>query len=256
MGLADFSLRGKKALVTGGSKGIGRAIALAFAEAGADVAVAARTVSELDMVEAELRAFGGRVVSIPADLRRPEDIDRLAKITLDGLGGLDILVNNAGLLGSGASAFEADRLTFDQLIGVNLFAPLRLAQCFRAALRSGDGGVIINIASIGAFKPLASTSIYWATKAALVSMTRSLAVEWSCDQIRCVAIAPGLVSTDMGSSYITKLKEAGIQRTLLGTYSEPRDVANLALFLASAAGRSANATTYVLDEGTLAMALP
>lgn len=254
MGIKDFSLQGKKALVTGGSKGIGRAIALTFAEAGADVAVAARSVAELDAVAAELRVFGGRVLAIPADLGQPEDIEHLAEATVAGLDGLDILVNNAGLLGSGASAFEADRLTFDQLIGINLVGPLRLAQCCRAALRNDEGGVIINMASIGAFKPLASTSIYWAAKAALLSMTRSLAVEWSSERIRCVAIAPGLVSTEMGAPYIAKLKEAGVQRTLLGTYTEPRDVANLALFLASAAGRSANATTYVLDEGTLAMA--
>ena len=253
MGRADFSLQGKKALVTGGSKGIGRAIALAFAEAGADVAIAARSPVELAATAAELRAYGGIASAIPVDLGCPSEIEGLAEAAIGTLGGLDILVNNAGIIGSAASAFEADRDSFDRMVGVNLFASLRLAQCCRSALASGEGGVIINMASIGAIKPIASTSVYWAIKAALISMTKSLAVEWSADRIRSVAIAPGLVRTDMGSPYIDKLEELGIRRTLLGTFSNAEDVANLALFLASPAGRSANASTFVLDEGTLAM---
>lgn len=253
MGRADFSLKGKKALVTGGSKGIGRAIALAFAEAGADVAIAARSPSELAATEAQLRAYGGIAAAIPVDLGCPSEIEGLAEAAIRALGGLDILVNNAGIIGSAASAFDADRESFDRMVGVNLFAPLRLAQCCRSALASGDGGVIINMASIGAIKPIASTSVYWAIKAALISMTKSLAVEWSAYRIRSVAIAPGLVRTDMGSPHIDKLEELGIRRTLLGTFSNAEDVANLALFLASPAGRSANASTFVLDEGTLAM---
>jgi NAD(P)-dependent dehydrogenase (short-subunit alcohol dehydrogenase family) len=256
MGRADFSLRGKRALVTGGSKGIGRAIALAFAEAGADVAIAARSAKELEAAEMELRAYGGTVAAIQVDLASPSAIDGLADTAIGVLGGLDILVNNAGILGSPASAFDAEREKFDELVGLNLYAPLRLAQCCRDALASGEGGVIINMATIGAIKPIASSSVYWAVKAALISMTKSLAVEWSPYKIRSVAIAAGLVRTDMGSPFIERLEELGIRRTLLGTFSNAEDVANLALFLASPAGRSANASTFVLDDGTLAMSAP
>ena len=254
MTIADFTLRGARALVTGASKGIGRAIALAFAEAGADVAVAARGVTDLERVANEIRALGRAAVPIQADLSKPADIDRLAAAAPAGLGGLDILVNNAGIIGPASSIYELCGSAFDEVMRVNVYGPLRLSQHCRRAMQQSGAGVIINITSIGAMRPIAGVGFYWASKAALVNMTKLMAIEWAADRIRCVAIAPGVIRTDMGAPYIERLKQAGIRKTLLGEFGEPEDVAALAVYLASAAGRYANAATYTLDGGTLAMA--
>jgi NAD(P)-dependent dehydrogenase (short-subunit alcohol dehydrogenase family) len=251
MAIVDFSLEGKKALVTGGSKGIGRAIALAFAEHGADVAISARGAEQLDRTCKEIEERGRRGLGLPADLSSPAEVERLHARVRDELGDLDVLVNNAGTAQGGLLS-QLPREEFDRVMNVNLWAPIRLAQLCYPSMKERGGGVIVNISSNDGIRPSPFLGFYPHSKAALINVTQQMAVEWSSDGIRAVCIAPGLVRTEMAAPLVDYFEKEGKSINPLNMIAEPADIAGLALLLASPAGRFVTATTLVIDGGELA----
>jgi NAD(P)-dependent dehydrogenase (short-subunit alcohol dehydrogenase family) len=250
MSIVRFSLDGRIALVTGGSKGIGRAVALAFAEHGADVAIAARGVAALERTRKEVEERGRRGLAVPTDLGNPDEIERLHATVREQLGDVDVLVNNAGTGEAGGLA-TIPREQFDHVVDLNLWAPLRLAQLCYPGMKEKKSGVVINIASTDALRPSAGVGAYGATKAGLVNPTKQMAMEWAGDGIRAVCIAPGLVRTELAAPLVSYYESQGMELNLLRRVGEPEDIAGLALFLASEAGRFATAATFILDGGEL-----
>ncbi|MCY3911946.1 MAG: glucose 1-dehydrogenase [Chloroflexi bacterium] len=226
-----FSLSGRRALITGASRGIGRGIALAFAEAGADVAIAATDSRKLDDVAVEARRCGGSAHPITVDLADVDAVLDMVDRAHSALGGLDVLVNNAAIHGGDAST-DTSAEEFERMVNVNLRAPVFAAQRAGAYMRAVGRGVIINISSTAAARGL---GVYGAVKSGLESFTEGLAREWGPAGIRVVAIQPGLISTDATASLErdSERLERFLSQTHLGRIGQPRDVAGAAVFLAS-----------------------
>jgi NAD(P)-dependent dehydrogenase (short-subunit alcohol dehydrogenase family) len=246
----NLSLQGKVAIVTGGSKGIGRAIADIFAEHGADVALAARGEEELRQAAQAISRPGRRVIAVPSDVAETADREALVRRTIDALGGVDILVNNAAFLAWGPLATQ-DRARFLLAMETNVWAALHLAQLCRDSMIERGGGVILNMSSNQALRPDCGIGSYALTKAALVNLTKLLAKEWAGDGIRVAAIAPGLVRTDFAADRVAEVEKTGAPINALMRVGEAHEVAGLALVLASPAGAFATGSAYVLDGGEL-----
>ena len=192
----DLSLNGKVAIITGGSKGIGRAIALTFAEQGADVAIVARGIDALTETQKEIDETGRRGVAIQADVGVNGSLEKICRETRDRLGGVDILVNNAGAGGMPALS-ETGHEDFLKVMEINVWTPLRLSQLCRESMIDRGGGVIINVVSNEGIRPSVGIGLYAASKAALINMSQLLAKEWARHRIRVSCIAPGLIRTEM-----------------------------------------------------------
>jgi len=229
-----FSLQGKVAIVTGAGKGIGRACAIAFAQAGADVALAARTQSDLDNVAAEIRALGRRAIAVACDVSDEKALDHLVAKTVAELGGIHILVNNAG--GSGPN--DPDTTSGDELNQAliwNVTPAFLLTQKVAGPMRAGGGGSVINISSAAARFAQKNFSAYGAAKAALNQLSRNLAHDYA-PAIRVNVIEPGPILTDALAGYLQMAPEHGEQmlsRIPLGRFGQPEDIAASALFFAS-----------------------
>jgi dehydrogenase/reductase SDR family protein 4 len=247
----NFSLEGRVALVTGGTRGIGRAIALAFARAGASVVVASRKADAVESTVSELRALGSGAHGIVANVGKDGETTRIVDETVSAFGGIGILVNNAAVNPTFGPVENTETDAFDKIIAVNVRAPFDLAKAARPHFVTGGGGVILNIASIGAVTPDAGLGIYSVSKAALVSLTQVLAKEWGKDKIRANAICPGLIRTDFSSALWKndQILAHMMRRQAIPTLGEPDDIAGLALFLCSDAGRFCTGGTYMADGG-------
>lgn len=247
-----FDLTGRAALVTGGSTGIGAATAAILAAAGAHVALVARRAEPLARTVAAIEADGGHAVAIPADLADATQLDRVVDRAVDALGGLDIVVSNAGRA-EHLPIDELDRDRFDALVGLDLWAPLRLAQLAHPHLARSGSGVLVTIGSIDATRPSAGAAVYGAAKAGLAAATVALAKEWADDHIRVVQVDPGLVRTPMAAGAVADVEAAGARINLVGRVGEPHEVAALVLYLVSPAGGFANGATFRVDGGALAL---
>ncbi len=247
-----FSLAGKRALVTGAGRGIGQAIAVAFAHYGADVALASRTKAELDETARMIIDYGHKVVVMPADLRSggAELVERAAA----ALGGLDILVTSSGT-NVRKSAFDHTEDDWDTVIDLNLKARFFLSQAAAKQMRAAEkGGAIIHIASLSTFFGIPNHIAYTIGNGGLGSMVRAEAVEWAADNIRVNAIAPGTIVTKLTEGLLadpaalaTRLSKIPLNR--LGT---PADVAGAAVFLASDAAAYVTGQVLAVDGGWLA----
>ncbi len=250
MAIANFSLEGEVALVTGGSKGIGRAIALAFAEQGADLVISARNQADLDSTKKEIEAIGRRCLAVSADMSKDEEIEKLYKAACDEFGVIDILVNNAGA-GEFVGLHEVSRESFDFVMQVNTWAPIYLAQlCFPAWRERGEGR-IINIGSNGGLKPDPFMGAYSASKAGVIIITQQMAQEWSKYGVRANAINPGLVKTDMASDLANFLELLGNTHNIARRGADPSELAGIAVLLASPAGSYCQGEMFNVDGGEL-----
>ena len=251
MPVVDLSLEGKVAIVTGGSKGIGRAIALAFAEHGADVVIAARGAEALDGTRQEIDTTGRKALAVQTDVGNDEDVQRLYRETISQFGGVDILVNNAAL-SSMPSLGATTREQFIKVMSVNVWTPLHLAQLCRESMIQRGGGVIINIVSNEGIRPSIGIGVYGASKAALMNMSQLMAKEWVGDAIRVCCIAPGLIRTELAQRLVKAVESSGHYPSPQGRIGDPHEIAGMALLLASPAGSYATGETYVVDGGEIA----
>jgi len=249
-------LEGKVALVTGASKGIGRAIALTFAGAGAQIAACSRgsVAGQLESVAAEIENCGPASLAIQADTGKKEDVDRMVKTTFERFGRIDILVNNAGILirSSLLSITESD---WDKIMAVDLKGYFLCAQAVGRIMRDQAGGNIINISTQHAFKAMGDEfGPYGVAKAGVVMMTRYLAKELGDCGVRVNGIAPGITRTDFSKKTwsdpeVLKKVEAGLP---LKRMAEVDEIADAALFLASDASRYVTGQTIQMEGGSLA----
>ncbi len=240
----DLRLDGKVALVTGASKGIGKAIAKAYAEAGASVMLSSRKLDQLESAAADI---GGDVAVFAANAGDLDAAEACVAATVERFGGLDILVNNAATNPYQGPVLGVDEGRYDKTFQVNLKGPVFWTKAASAHLRARPGAVVVNIASVGGLRAEGSLGVYNLTKAALIHLTRQLAAEMG--PVRVVGIAPGLVQTDFAKVLVDNFGEQ-LARSLptkrLGT---PEDIAGLALFLASDAASWITGETYVIDGG-------
>lgn len=246
-----FDLSGRTALVTGASRGIGRAIAVAYAQAGADVALVSRSAESLAEVAKEVEAYGRRAVVIPADLSDRDAATQAVHQSIADLGHLDIVVNNAG--GSNFMVeFKDLRLSgWDKLMRLNLDSAMAVCHAVAPHLLGRWSGSVINVASVGGLGAAPLLAPYGAAKAALVSLTRSLAVEWGAMGVRVNALCPGWVATDLNKN-LWEDEEVG-QRTVgnvpLRRWGTAEEMAYPALFLASDASAYMTGQVLVVDGG-------
>lgn len=241
----------KVVLVTGGSKGIGRAIALALAEDGADVAVAARSAEPLEKTAREIEERGRRTLAVPTDVTDPEQCRALIERVTGELGGLDILVNNAGAAPF-LTTFESARLEgWEKYFRITFIGAVYCTHAAAGALLARPGASIINVASVAAFLASPGLTYYASAKAALVSFTQTLAREWAPHGVRVNAIAPGFVETDMNvaARQDPTFHEMIRSQIPLGRWGTAEDVAGVARFLASDAATWMTGSVVVIDGG-------
>jgi dehydrogenase/reductase SDR family protein 4 len=249
MDVSKFSLAGKVALVTGGSRGIGRAIALTFAEAGADVVVSARKLPDLEEVAKEIKAKGRKALAVASHVAKLEDSKSLIEKVKSEFGRLDILVNNAGTNPYSGPLMDAEEWAWDVTMNVNLKGPFLLGQMAAKMMKEQGGGNIINMSSAAGIRA-SNLNIYSVTKAGLIMLTQVMAREWGQYKIRVNAIAPGVIETRL-SEMLWKGPggEAAARGAPVGRLGVPDDVAGLALFLASDASSYITGEVILVDGG-------
>jgi NAD(P)-dependent dehydrogenase (short-subunit alcohol dehydrogenase family) len=245
-----FRLDGKAALVTGGTRGIGRAIAEAFAAAGARVCVLARKPDELEETQAALAAAGPGATVYTGSAGDPDAIEAGVAHCIAELGSLDVLVNNAGTNPTFGPMIETEPRAVRKVLEVNLEGPLFLAQAAWRSWMRDHGGTIINVASLGGVRPSLFIGMYNTSKAALIHLTRQLAVELAPD-VRVNAIAPGLVKTHFARALYEHDEEGIAARFPMKRLGVPDDIAGAALFLASDASSWMTGELIVVDGGGL-----
>jgi NAD(P)-dependent dehydrogenase (short-subunit alcohol dehydrogenase family) len=248
------SLKGKVAVITGGSRGIGRAIALTFGEAGADVVVSSRDRKppELEKVAEQVRSLGRRALAVPAHVGKKDEVDRLVRKTLDGFGRIDILVNNAGANPVLSPMAELDEEAFDKVLEVNLKGAFLMSKAVAREMIKQGGGRIINISSISGLRARADgTGAYCISKAALNMMTQVMARELAPHNILVNAIAPGSIRTDFSRVNWTDpgRKAQRLREIELKRFGEPEEVVGLALLLSSGAGSFITGEIIRVDGG-------
>ncbi len=240
-------LSNKIALVTGGSRGLGREMVLAFARAGADVVIASRKLEACEAVAREVEALGRRALPIAAHVGKWEDNDALAARAYAQFGRVDVLVNNAGMSPLAPSLAETTEALFDKVIDVNFKGPFRLSVLVGEKMMAGAGGTIINLSSTAAFKPEPHTVPYSGAKAAVNAMTVALAKAFA-PKVRVNCIAPGPFLTDVSTAWRDNAAYAaslGLQR-----FGEPREIVGTALYLASDASSYVTGQVIRVDGGT------
>ena len=249
--LEKFRVDGKVALITGGSRGIGKAIALALAEAGADVALASRKLPELEATAQEIRQMGRKALAVQANVRHLPEIDNLVTKTMEEFGRIDILVNNAGTNPTFGSIFKMDETVWDIIMGLNLKGYFFLSQAVAKIMRDKGGGTIVNTASEGGIRPGVGLGVYSVSKAGVIMLTQVLAQELGQYNIRVNAIAPGVIKTKLSEalwSDPTRAKDTE-NNTALGRIAEPEEMADAVLFFASEASSYITGQTILLDGG-------
>ncbi len=246
-----FSLEGKVALVTGANTGLGQGIAVALAEAGADIAAAG--ISPPTETEAKVKALGRKFVSIEANLSSIEPVARVLQETLDALGGLDILVNNAGMIRR-ADAVDFSEQDWDDVMNVNIKSAFFMAQAAGRHFIAQGSGKIINIASMLSFQGGVRVPSYTASKSGIAGITRLLANEWASKGVNINAIAPGYMATDNTAQLRADAdrNKAILDRIPAARWGDPSDLAGTAVFLASRASDYVNGAVIPVDGGWLA----
>jgi NAD(P)-dependent dehydrogenase (short-subunit alcohol dehydrogenase family) len=252
MDTSYLSLQGKVALVTGGSRGIGRAIALQFADAGADVIVSSRKLPDLEKTAEEIKNKGRRSLAISAHNAKMDELKNLVSRVKDEFGRIDILVNNAAANPVMADVLHMEEAPFDLIMNVNVKGYYFLSQAAaKMMVEQGKGGAIINVASVGGFFVTVGLGPYCMSKAAIIMMTKCLAAELGSYNIRVNCIAPGIVQTRFSEALWSneKLMAEAMKKMALKKISQPEEIARTALYLASDASSFMTGSTLIIDGG-------
>ena len=249
-----FSLKDKVAVVTGASRGIGRSIALGLAAAGADVAVAARSESDLETLVKEIDSIGRRAIAVPTDVTERDQIQNLIDRTVAELGGLNILVNNAGGTRFMSPLVGLRPDGWDKVMALNLDSVFHATQIAAQAMVGSGGGSIIQIASVAAVKGAQGLSFYSAAKGGVKLMSQAVAIELAPAGIRVNCIAPGWVATDLNAPLLEDEGSRKFAESMIpmGRIAEPEEIVGAAIFLASDASSYMTGTTIVIDGGQTA----
>jgi NAD(P)-dependent dehydrogenase (short-subunit alcohol dehydrogenase family) len=247
---ARFDLGGKVAIVTGGGRGLGRAVALGLAGAGADVTVCGRKIEACEEAAADIRALGRRALALACHMGRPEDVDAVVDRTVAELGRVDIVVNNAATNPAARPLIAGTPELFDKVYAVNVRGPLQLACRAAAWMADHGGGAVVNVLSVGGLRPGPTIGLYCSSKAALHSLTRVMAQEWAPLGVRVNALAPGPVATDMvraveGTEFHRQMVEATSQKRI----ASPEEIVGSVLYLVSDASSFTTGSTLVVDGG-------
>ncbi len=247
----QFRLDGKVAIITGASKGIGEAIALALGQAGARIVVSSRKQDAVENTARQLREAGIDAVAIAANTGNLAEIQQLAEGTIQHYGGIDILVNNAATNPVFGPVEQTDAMAFDKIMAVNVKGPFELAKLALPSMQARGGGSIINISSIGGISPEPFLGIYSVSKSALVMLTKVMAKEWGHNGIRANVICPGLIKTKFSQALWgnDKLLQHVLQQLPAGRVGTVEEIAGLALFLASNASSYCTGAVFTADGG-------
>jgi NAD(P)-dependent dehydrogenase (short-subunit alcohol dehydrogenase family) len=257
--LSRFSLEGKVAVVTGGSKGIGRMTAIGFAKAGADVVIASRKMEELEKVAEEIEKAGQKALPVAAHVGRMQDIHRIVEMTMDRFGKIDVLVNNAATSPAYTTILDAEERLWDTIMNLNLKGVYFLVQATAKVMKQAGGGSIVNVSSIDSIKPQDQVGIYSISKAGLNMLTKSAALELAPYNIRVNAIAPGAVRTRLLESLFYNLSPAEREEQIaklgesapLARVGVPDDMVGALIYLASDASAYTTGEVIVVDGGAL-----
>ncbi len=254
-----FDLTGKVALVTGSTKGIGRAIATAYAEHGAQVVVSSRKADACEAVAADINARvhggSGRAIALPANIGRKEELEALVAATRERLGPIDVLVCNAAVNPFYGSMSELPDEAFDKILGVNIKANHWLIQMALPDMKAKRDGSIIVVSSIGGLRGSTTLGAYCISKAADLQLVRNLALEHGPDNVRVNAISPGLVRTDFARALWENPDNLArrVANDPLRRIGEPEEIAGIAVYLGSRAGSFTTGQNFVIDGGSMAI---
>jgi len=253
MGSKDFQIQGKIAIVTGASRGIGRAIAHSLAEAGAKVALSSRKLEDLQKVAEEIRRKGGDAFPIAAHNGKVADLENLVTKTVEHYGTIDILVNNAATNPVFGPIIQVDESAWNKIMEVNVRGAFFLSRSAALVMGETGGGVIVNIASSAGLRPMPFLGAYSVSKAGVIMLTKVLAVEWAGLKIRVNAVAPGIIETRFSEALWkneTILEEVQ-KRQPIPRVGQPEEIAGAVLFLASPASSYMTGEVMVIDGGNL-----
>ena len=248
-----LSLEGKTAVITGGTSGIGRALSLGLADAGADVIATARRQAQVDSTADEIESRGRKTLRIPSDVCDRTSLEAVAAATLAAFGKVDILVNCAGIIRR-TPTLTLPEEEWNNILDTNLTGTLRACQVFGKLMLERGYGRIVNIASLNSFVALTEVAAYAASKAAVASLTRSLAVEWSKKGVTVNAIAPGVFVTELNQKLLnsTPRGQELLMRTPMGRFGKTEELIGAAVFLASDGSSFVTGQTLPVDGGFLA----
>lgn len=247
----EFSLEGKVAIITGASRGIGKAIALRFAQAGASVVVSSRKLASVQAVAGEIAAAGGQALSVQAHVGQAGDVEALVQRALDAFGRIDIAVNNAATNPHFGPLLDADEGQWAKILDTNVTGCFRVCKAVAPQMAQGGGGKIINMASIAGLRPSPGMGAYSVSKASIIMLTQVLARELGPSNIQVNAIAPGVIKTRFSQILwqTPQFADPILSHLPLSRFGEPEDVAGLALFLASPASDYVTGSVLLVDGG-------
>lgn len=253
MGMSLFDLSGRVAVVIGGTTGLGHAISLGLAEAGADVVASSRRLEQVEKVAAEIEAMGRRTLRVTSDVLARATLEALHDAVLKEFGKVDILVNAAGI-NSKAPTLEVSEAEWSRIIETNLTGTMRACQIFGSTMARAGYGRIVNIASLTTFVGFYQVAAYSSSKAGVASFTRVLAVELAKSGVNVNAIAPGVFPTDLSAPLVlgTPRGQELLLRTPMGRFGQAQELAGAAIFLASEAASFVTGQTVAVDGGFLA----